>query len=219
MAKRDLCGRQQEQLNLPGSSASFFDPGHLSRLRRSSLTLAAMPFPTSIVPDWEDCEGHCWHSAAMPMSASIVPIGIVIQWCVTDVLFHKRHPFISLINSHNGPPSSFIADVQSLERLCLFRSRANCLIVVFVRLSSIFEEVRRTRNDNKWTRWSMKKRLEWGAAEWDGDQNELPSCRSTLGRRRTRLSDTSRWKEEVKTRRIDPRFACLNCQIGYFLCG
>ena len=53
----------------------------------------------------------------------IVPIGFVIQWCVTDVQLHKRHPFISLIHSHNGQhrPSSFIAAVQSLERLCLFR--------------------------------------------------------------------------------------------------
>ena len=33
----------------------------------------------------------------MPMSTSIVPIGIVIQWCMTDVLFHKRHPLVSLI--------------------------------------------------------------------------------------------------------------------------
>ena len=32
-----------------------------------------------------------------PMSTSIVPIGFVIQWCMTDVLLHKRHPFISLI--------------------------------------------------------------------------------------------------------------------------
>ena len=32
------------------------------------------------------------------MSTSIVPIGIVIQWCMTDdVVLHKRHPFISLI--------------------------------------------------------------------------------------------------------------------------
>ena len=36
----------------------------------------------------------------MPMSASIVPIGIVIQWSMTDALLHKRHPFISLIHSH-----------------------------------------------------------------------------------------------------------------------
>ena len=58
-------------------------------------------------------------------------------------------------HSHNdGQPSSFIAAVHTksttLERLCLFRSRASCLIVIFVRLSSIFEEVRSTRNDNKW---------------------------------------------------------------------
>ena len=53
------------------------------------------------------------------MSASIVPIGVVIQCCMTDVSLHKPHPFIHLILSHNdGRPSSFIAAVQSLERLC-----------------------------------------------------------------------------------------------------
>ena len=58
----------------------------------------------------------------MPISASI-PIGIVIQWCTTDVLIHKRHPFIFLsfilTMMANHHLSSFIAAVHSLERLCL----------------------------------------------------------------------------------------------------
>ena len=82
-----------------------------------------MPFSTSIGPIEKTAKVIADIISPCRCRLALFQIGIVIQWCVTD----KRHPFISLIYSHNdGQPSSFIAAVQSLERLCLFRSTASC---------------------------------------------------------------------------------------------
>ena len=53
------------------------------------------------------------------MSASIVPIGIVIQWCVTDVLLHKRHPsFLSFILTMADHHLSLLLFKVSNEFVC-----------------------------------------------------------------------------------------------------
>ena len=130
-------------------TSSFYS--RLSGLRRSLLTSAAMPFSTCS-NYCEDCEGHC-AGIHQPCRCrlSIVPIGIVIQWCMTDMCFYKNviHSFLSLFSQwwptiifHSTtlfvPQASCCNFLDpTTRRTCLFEDSARCSLYAVMSTCSL----------------------------------------------------------------------------------